>query len=127
MAQPWPLARAGLAVCHIMVAVRVVATLVSDAEALALVGFAERVLRRWPEARTLVSPEAARLLAELNEAARAEVERRCTEEWRARLVPTNVAAQRLGIAERTVRWRAATGRLAGEQDARGRWLVEAPG
>jgi hypothetical protein len=105
---------------------RLAGTLLSDGDALVLIRFADRVLRRWPEARVLVSPDVARLLAELNDAARDELARRCRDDWRSRLVPTAEAAKRLGLSARTVRWRAATGRLAGEQDARGRWRVEVP-
>jgi hypothetical protein len=105
--------------------VRLEGSFLSDGDALLLVGFADRVLRRWPAARALVTPEVARLLGELNTAARAEQTRRCDEAWRARLVPVDEAARRLGVSPRTVRWRAATGRLAGEQDGRGRWFVDA--
>jgi hypothetical protein len=106
---------------------RVAGTYLGDAEALVVVGFAERVLRCHPDAAAFVTPELRGILAELNTAAHAERNRRANAAFRSRLVPVTEAARRLGLSPRTIRWRAATGRLPAERDENGRWLVEACG
>lgn len=63
---------------------------------------------------------AARPAAEIGNAA---MQTAATGSSSARRLTTSDAATRLGIAERTVRWRCATGRIPAEQDSARRWWL----
>lgn len=97
--------------------------LVGPAEAVELAGLLSRVAVTDPEAVTRLGPLGQRLVREVNALARSERQRRRDADWRAGLVPLPVAAERLGIPERTLRRHAASGKVTAERVG-ARWMVD---